>query len=313
MQWDLELLRRCWFLAGPTASGKSAAGLELARRLSAEIISLDSMAIYRGMDIGTAKPSPAERREIPHHLMDVIDPHEEYSLADYVAASEEAARGIMGRGKAVLFVGGTGLYLRGVLRGVFDGPSADWDFRRELEAAAKESDDYLHQRLKAVDPIAAEKLHPRDHRRLIRAIEVHHVTGQPLSAQHRHGPLPEADRPQNVFWIHPAREWLYDRINRRVEDMLEQGLVSEVERLLAGPSPLSRTARQGLGYKEVIDHLEGRTSFEEMVDFIKRRTRQFAKRQHTWFRNLEECRAINIQGTETPAQLAERILREAES
>jgi tRNA dimethylallyltransferase len=313
MQFDLELLKRCWFLAGPTASGKSAAGLELARRLGAEILSLDSMAIYRGMDIGTAKPTQAEQREIPHHLIDVIDPHEEYSLADYVAHAETAASDIAGRGKAVLFVGGTGLYLRGVLRGVFDGPSADWELRRELEAAALESDDYLYERLKAIDPAAAAKLHPRDHRRLIRAIEVHHVTGQPLSAQHRQGPLPEADRPRNVFWIHPPRDWLHDRINRRVEDMLEQGLIAEVEKLLASPLPLSRTARQGLGYKEVIDHLEGRTSYDEMVDLIKRRTRQFAKRQHTWFRNLEECRAINIQGTETPAQLAEMILREAAS
>jgi tRNA dimethylallyltransferase len=269
------------------------------------------MAIYRGMDIGTAKPTKADEREIPHHLIDVIGPHEEFSLADYVSAAEEAARDIAGRGKAVLFVGGTGLYLRGVLRGVFDGPSADWDFRRELEAAARESEAYLYERLKAVDPACAERLHPRDYRRLIRAIEVHHVTGQPLSEQHRHGPLPDAERPRNVFWIHPPREWLYERINRRVEDMLDKGLIAEVQKLLSGPFPPGRTARQGLGYKEVIDHLEGRTSYDEMVDLTQRRTRQFAKRQHTWFRNLEECRAINIQGTEMPAQLAEMILEAA--
>jgi tRNA dimethylallyltransferase len=311
MQFDLDLLKRGWFLAGPTASGKSAAGLELARRLDAEIISLDSMAIYRGMDIGTAKPTMAQRCEVPHHLIDVVDPHEEYSLADYVNAAATAAKDIAGRGKTVLFVGGTGLYLRGVLRGVFDGPSADWEFRKELEAAARESEDYLHQRLRAVDPIAAERLHPRDHRRLIRAIEVHHITGEPLSAQHRHGPLPEPHRPRNVFWIHPPRDWLHERINRRVEEMLEQGLVAEVERLLLGPLPLSRTARQALGYKEVIDHLEGQTGYEEMADLIQRRTRQFAKRQHTWFRNLEECHPIKTQGTETPMELADEILREA--
>lgn len=311
MQFDLMLLKRCWFLAGPTASGKSAAGLELAHRLDAEIISLDSMAIYRGMDIGTAKPTEAEQRDIPHQLIDVINPHEEFSLADYVARAETAARDITRRGKAVLFVGGTGLYLRGILRGVFDGPKADWDFRQELEAAASESGDSLYERLKAVDPVAAEKLHPRDHRRLIRAIEVHHITGQPLSEQQQQGPLPEADRPRNVFWIHPPRDWLYDRINRRVNDMLGQGLVSEVEGLLSALLPMSRTARQGLGYKEVIDHLESRTNYNEMVDLIQRRTRQFAKRQHTWFRNLEECRAITIQGTETPAQLADVLLQHA--
>jgi tRNA dimethylallyltransferase len=314
MQWDLELLRNSWFLAGPTASGKTAVGLELAHRLDAEIVSLDSMAIYRGMDIGTAKPTKHEQGRIPHHLINVIDPHEEYSLAEYVAAAESAASDIIRQGKAVLFVGGTGLYLRGVLRGVFDGPPADWTFRRELETLARtQSEEYLHQRLAEVDPVSAERLHPRDHRRLIRAIEVQHLTGRPLSEQHEHGPLPEPDRPRNVFWIHPPRMWLYERINRRVEQMFEEGLQAEVEKLLAGPWPLSLTARQALGYKEVIDHLAGKIDPAEMVDLIQRRTRQFAKRQHTWFRNLEECRAVEIQGSESPAQLAESILRIADS
>ncbi len=312
MQLDWELLRSCWFLAGPTAAGKSATALELANRLGAEIISLDSMAIYRGMDIGTAKPGPADRGVIPHHLLDVIDPHEEYSLADYVAAAEAACRDIAARGRKILFVGGTGLYLRGVLRGVFDGPPADWEFRQELETlASQHADDYLHGRLAEVDPVAAGRLHPRDHRRLIRAIEVHHATGQPLSSQHRHGPLPAAERPQNVFWLHPPRDWLHERINRRVEKMLGEGLIAEVERLLATGHPLSRTARQGLGYKEVIDHLEGGTDVAELAELIKSRTRQFAKRQHTWFRNLEECRPVETTGTESPADLATQILQRA--
>ena len=311
MQLDLELLRQSWYLAGPTASGKSAAGLELARRMNAEIISLDSMAIYRGMDIGTAKPTQAEQAEISHHLIDVIDPHQEFSLADYVSAAESSALDITRRGKRVLFVGGTGLYLRGLLRGVFDGPPADWTLRRELEAAAVQSEDYLHRRLAEIDPVSAGRLHPRDHRRLIRAIEVQHITGRPLSELQEHGPLPESKRPGNVFWLHPPREWLYERINRRVDQMFSNGLQGELRRLLAGPLPLSRTARQALGYKEVIDHLEGKIDEAEMVDLIKRRTRQFAKRQHTWFRNLEECRAIAIQGTETPADLAEIIFRES--
>ena len=309
MQFDLGLLQHCWFLAGPTAAGKTAAALALAERLEAEIISLDSMAIYRGMNIGTAKPAAAEQQRVPHHLIDAIDPHEEYSLADYVAAAEVAANEISARGKTVLFAGGTGLYLRGVLRGVFDGPAADWEFRKELEAAAARGDeDYLHERLKEVDPDAASKLHPRDHRRIIRAIEVFHQTGRPLSAQHEHGPLPEAKRPRNVFWLHPPRDWLYDRINRRVDQMLAEGLMEEVETLLAAPMPLSRTARQALGYKETIDHLEGRIEASEMADLIKRRTRQFAKRQHTWFRNLEECKAVDITGTETAEQIASMLV-----
>lgn len=311
MQFDGKLLRDSWFLAGPTAAGKTATALALAGRLNAEIISLDSMAIYREMDIGTAKPTPEEQGQVPHHLINVIEPHEEYSLADYVTAAETAARDIVARGKAVLFAGGTGLYLRGVLRGVFDGPAADWNFRQELEtAAATESENYLHERLQAVDPLAASRLHPRDHRRLIRAIEVHHLTGEPLSAQQQHGPLPETERPRNVFWISPPRDWLHERINRRVDQMIELGLVAEVERLLSARNPLSRTARQALGYKEVIDHLEGEVDEVEMGNLIKRRTRQFAKRQHTWFRNLEECHAIEIAGTESPEDLAERIRRE---
>jgi len=241
-------------------------------------------------------------------LIDVIDPHEEYSLADYVAAAEAAAKDIVSRGRTVLFAGGTGLYLRGVLRGVFDGPAADWEFRKRLEkTAAEQPEDYLHQRLKQVDPEAAVKLHPRDRRRIIRAIEVHHLTGKPLSVQHQHGPLPESVRPQNVFWIEPPRDWLYERINRRVDRMLADGLVAEVEGLLAGLHPLSRTARQALGYKEVIDHLEGELDHAEMAEVIKQRTRRFAKRQHTWFRNLEECRPVETTGEETPEEVALKI------
>ncbi len=311
MQLDLDHLRQCWFLAGPTAAGKTAAAIRLAERLGAEIISLDSMAIYKGMDIGTAKPTAEERQKVPHHLIDIIEPHEEFSLADYVTAADNAVRDILSRERKVLFAGGTGLYLRGILRGVFKGPSADWDFRQELEAAARtEEENYLHSRLEEVDALAAARIHPRDHRRLIRALEVQHLTGKPLSTQQQHGPLPESDRPRNVFWIHPPRSWLYERINRRVDWMLENGLVTEVENLLASPQPLSQTARQALGYKEVFDFLEGTIDEAEMRELIKRRTRQFAKRQHTWFRNLEECRPLDIKGTESPAQIAEEVLRD---
>ncbi len=310
MQLDAELLKKCWFLAGPTASGKTAAAVLLAERLGAEIVSLDSMAIYRGMDIGTAKPAPEEQRGVPHHLIDIIEPHEAFSLADYVAAADRAVRDIFSRGRSVLFAGGTGLYLRGVLRGVFEGPSADWDFRRELEAAAQaEAEDDLHSRLEAVDPVAAGRIHPRDRRRLIRALEVYHLTGKPLSAQQQHGPLPVGDRPRNVFWLNPPRDWLHERINHRAERMLERGLVAEVEDLLASPRPISQTARQALGYKEVIDYLKGNIDHAGMREMIQRRTRQFAKRQHTWFRNLEECRPLGITGTETPREIAEAIFQ----
>jgi len=196
-----QILKQCWFLAGPTACGKSEVALELAERLEAEIVSLDSMSLYRGLDVGTAKPSREARRLIPHHLIDVLDPHEEYSLADYVEAAEKACREILERRRVPLFVGGTGLYLRGVLRGIFDGPPADWTFRRELETEAEQREPaYLHGRLKAVDPDAALTLHPNDTRRLVRALEVFHLTGRPLSKQQQQKPLPVDQRPRHV-WV----------------------------------------------------------------------------------------------------------------
>ena len=343
MQFPLELLRRCWFLSGPTACGKSDVGLNLAMKLDAEIVALDSMSLYRGLDVGTAKPSSEARRTRPHHLIDVIGPHEEYSLADYVQAAEAASREIVSRGRTPLFVGGTGLYLRGILRGVFNGPPADWKLRRRLESEAqREGPEILHRRLQEVDPAAAELLHPHDVRRETRGLEVYYSTGLPLSQQQQQKPLTAEQRPRHVYWLSPPREWLYGRINRRVEAMFAAGLVGEVQRLLSGaerlgdeqttfesfkggdgdppqspPSQgredvvgwsLSRTARQALGYKEVIDYLKGRGSLEMTVELIQKRTRQFAKRQHTWFRNLEECRPVEITGRETPQDISERLL-----
>ncbi len=309
MHLDLDTLQVCRFLTGPTACGKSQVGLILAQQLDAEIVALDSMSLYRGMDVGTDKPSIETRQRVPHHLIDIIDPHEEFSLAEYLIAAESACRQIIARGRTPLFVGGTGLYLRGILRGVFAGPPADWEFRRTLESeAAHNGPDYLSDRLKQVDPRSAQRLHPRDSRRLIRALEVHHLTGRPLSEQQTQTPLPVDQRPQHVDWLSPPREWLHERINGRVKAMIAAGLLDEVRRLLSAEKPPSRTARQALGYKEIIDHLEGRSTLEEAVEMIQRRTRQFAKRQHTWFRNLEECVAVEMTGTETPEQLAEKLL-----
>jgi tRNA dimethylallyltransferase len=200
------------------------------------------------------------------------------------------------------------------LRGVFEGPPADWEFRRQLaEEAEHNGAGALYERLCLVDPAAADDLHPRDVRRVIRALEVHHRTGRRLSDLHQEAPLPPELRPRHVYWLSPPRDWLYERINRRVEAMFASGLVDEVRRLLAREQPLSRTARQALGYKEVIEALDSGAPLAETIDLIQRRTRQFAKRQHTWFRNLEECRAIEMSGTESPDELAERILAIAQS
>jgi tRNA dimethylallyltransferase len=315
-----ELLSRCWFLCGPTACGKTAASLALAERLNAEIVSLDSMALYRGMDIGTAKPSVEERRLVPHHLIDVLDPDGEFSLVEYLVAAETTCREIVVRGRRPLFVGGTGLYLRGILRGVFAGPEADWTLRRSLEERVQnEGVEVVHGELEQIDPVTAARLHPNDVRRVIRAIEVFRLTGRPMSEQHEQRPRPIEQRTPHVYWLSPPRDWLYARINERVEQMFARGLVDEVRRLMQLPRPLGHTARQALGYKEVIDWLEPRdaaivesdgprtATTGALIELIQTRTRQFAKRQHTWFRNLEECVPLEITGRESPTELAERI------
>jgi len=274
---------------------------------------MDSMSLYRGMDVGTAKPSPGLQAVVRHHLIDILEPREDFSVAQYLAAAERAARVILERGRTPLFVGGTGLYLRSLLRGVFAGPGADPEIRQAFEsAAAGGPPEVLHERLRACDPVSASRIHPHDTRRVIRALEVFVRTGQPLSEQHREGPLPGDLRPRHVYWLVPPRAWLREQIDRRVERMFAEGLVDEVRRLLAAAEPLSRTARQALGYKEVIEHVEGRLSLAETVQLVQARTRQFAKRQHTWFRHLDECRPIEISGAETAEQLAERILEFAE-
>jgi len=309
MKFPLELLQRCWFLAGPTASGKSALAIHLARAVRGEIVSMDSMAIYRGMDIGTAKPRLDEQAGIPHHLIDIVDPHEEYSTAEYLTAAITCVDQIVRQGHVPIFVGGTGLYLRSLLRGVFEGPPADWDFRQQLlQSAAGQPADWLHLRLQNIDPITAARLHANDTRRLIRALEIHAFTGSVPSKLLQEQPLSPTDRPAHVFWLHPPRSWLYDRINRRVDVMFRQGLEQEVQTLLAAPQPPGRTASQALGYREMIDWLQGRSpSIESTRELIQAKTRQFAKRQHTWFRNLTECQEIAISGNESITELLSRL------
>lgn len=315
-----ELLRQCLFLAGPTASGKTDVSLlwaELAGNI--EIISLDSMTLYRNMNVGTAKPSQAERARVPHHLIDIIDAHEEFSVAEYLTAARTAVEDIIARGRRPLFVGGTGLYLRSILRGVFEGPPADWSIRNRLEEQAQQAtargDGYwLMRQLEKVDPEAALRLHPNDQRRLIRALEVFELTGKPLSAQQNQPPLAPEQRPPHVYWLDVPRDWLHERIDRRVDQMFEVGLLEEVRLLLSLPNKISHTARQGLGYKELMDALHDDAAaaisiadLEAANELIKTRTRQFAKRQCTWFRNLEECVAFPIETNEAPSSIANKL------
>lgn len=298
----------CWFLTGATASGKTAVGAELAERIGAEIISLDSMALYRGMDVGTAKPTAAERSRVPHHLIDVLEPDEHFSLARYLQMAHQAIDRIKARGGEVLFVGGTPLYLKGLLRGIFRGPPADWQLRQRLEEEARNRPPgFLHRRLAQVDPAAAARLHPNDSRRLIRALEVCHKTGRPISQLQQQFDTGR-DAPQcRVFVLDWPTPRLNARIDRRVDEMFAQGLVDEVQRLLDRPRPLSKTAAQAVGYREVTEHLQGVRGLAETVALVKTRTRRFAKRQRTWFRSLSECRFVPVRAPLDPAETARRI------
>ena len=318
-----------WFLTGATAVGKTAVGIALAERLGAEIISLDSMTVYRGMDIGTAKPTREEQAAVPHHLLDIVDPADEYSVAQYVDDAAGKVAAIRERGNEVLFVGGTPLYLKSLLRGLFEGPPADWQLRNEIEAELEAvGQAALHERLRQVDPVAASAIHPHDTRRMIRALEVYRATGEPLSHQQL---TFEDGRPADecrVFVLRRERTELHRRIEGRVEAMIDVGLVDEVRRLVAtGGSPvtanasespaaavarLGRTASQAVGYREALAYLAGECDQAEMIARIQARTRRFAKRQGTWFRSLSECRFVDIAGDVDPGTVAERIVQAVE-
>jgi tRNA dimethylallyltransferase len=287
----LDTYPQALVLTGPTGSGKSRLALDLAERLDAEIVSMDSMALYRRMDIGTAKPTADDRRRVPHHLLDILDPWESASVAWWLERAAACCRDITGRGKRPLFVGGTPLYLKALLHGLFDGPPADEAIRRRLSDEAAAGVGSLHARLAAVDPVSAARLHPNDVRRVIRALEVWELTGRPISAwQTQWGKREDDDNNSRCLCLDLPREELYARIDARVERMIADGLVEEVRALRRLEQPLSREAGQALGYKEMFDHLDGRASLEETIRRIQTRSRNFAKRQMSWFRSLPICR-----------------------
>ncbi len=276
-------------LCGATGSGKTGLAVRLAETWPVEVISADSRQVYRGMDIGTAKATAEEQRRVPHHLIDVADPHQDFSAADFAALGRDAIAAIAGRQRRPLVVGGTGLYLRALVEGLLDAPRAAPEIRDRLHAfAAEQGVDALWQRLRAVDAGAAAAIHPNNVVRVVRALEVFELTGEPISAlQKRHG---FADRPYRTLKIGvmPPRAELFARIDRRVEAMVAEGLFEEVRRLLAqGLSPQAK-AMKTLGYRETVAYLQGRTRRVEAIEQIKLHTRQYAKRQLTWFRKDPE-------------------------
>jgi tRNA dimethylallyltransferase len=309
---ELAALHRAIYLTGPTASGKSAVGVALARRLDAEIIALDSMTLYRGMDIGTAKPTAQERGGIPHHLIDVLEPWQSASVAEYRRWAIDTAGQIENRGRRVLFVGGTALYLKALLRGLFQGPGADPVLRDWLQREAAERGlSVLFERLGALDPVTAARLHPNDQRRIIRALEVIEISGHPLSrlqAEHdRPGPAGTL-----VFALQRPRSDLYHRIHERVDAMFRAGLVDEVRELWSKARPPSTVAAQAVGYREVNEMLHGSARLDETIDLVRTRTRQFAKRQGTWFRSLAEVRPWPVEPDESPEMVAEALARQCD-
>ena len=274
-------------IVGATASGKSALALRIATEYNGEIVSCDSMQIYRGMDIGTAKPTAEEQAAVPHHMIDIVDPWESFSCADYALAAEKVIADIISRGKLPIVCGGTGLYLDALLRGgLNEEADSDEDYRRELTSLATEKgNEYIHALLTEIDPESAEAIHPNNLKRVIRALEVYKVTGKPKSVLDREkSDLSAKYEPLAVCLWYNDREVLYDRINQRVDLMVSGGLVDEVRRLDEEKIfERSTTAAGAIGYKELLGYIRGELPYNVSVETLKMATRRYAKRQMTWF------------------------------
>jgi tRNA dimethylallyltransferase len=294
---------------GVTASGKGRLAFDLAKATNAEIVSVDSMKVYRRMDIGTAKPSEDIRRQVKYHLINVVEPSESFSVGTFLELAQEAIADITSRGKNIIAVGGTALYIKALLYGLFEGPGCNEAIRQQLRNEAQTNGlDTLHKRLEQIDPVAAANIHPNDAKRIIRALEVHAITGKPISSF------------QKQFDAEPSDDWLViglradkteenKRINARVKKMIEQGLVEEVERLLAEEKPLSKQARCAIGYAEIIEHLSGKTSLDDAVELIKKNTRRLAKGQRTWFKTFRNVNWLNLDVDESPESIFARTMR----
>jgi len=274
-------------IVGPTGAGKTRLALALARAAGAEIVSADSQQVYAGMDIGTGKATAAERAAVPHHLIDVVRPDQDMTAGRFVELADAAIAGAAARGRPVVVCGGTGLYVRALLLGLADGPPADAEVRAELDAlAAAHGTAYLHDRLAAVDPDLAPKIDRNDRKRIVRALEVHRLTGVPMSEhQRRHDHRRVEPRyPHRLVGLAPDRAALYARIDRRVDAMLAAGLIDEVRSLRAAGFAPPLRSQEAIGYAEVHAHLEGTCPLDRTVDLIKRNSRRYARRQLSWYR-----------------------------
>lgn len=276
-------------ICGPTASGKTALSIELAKKIDGEVVSADSMQIYKDMDIGSAKVTPEEMDGIKHYLIDFVRPDERYSVANYKQDAKKAIEEIIAKGKTPIVVGGTGLYVDSLIYEIeYNDIKIDEEYRKELENIKEKAGlEVLYQKALEIDPQAMEKISSNDSKRIMRVLEIYHSTGKTKTQQELESRTKEVPYNYKVFAINMDREKLYDRINRRVDIMIKRGLIKEVENLLAKYKEFP-TAMQGLGYKEVKDFLQGDLSYEDMVDKIKQESRRYAKRQLTWFRKNKD-------------------------
>ena len=282
-------------IVGPTAVGKTEIAIQLAQYLDAEIVSLDSRQIYREMDIGTAKPTPDQRQVVLHHLIDCVAVDQPFSVAEYQRWADSAIEEIQERSKRAMIVGGAGLYFRGLIDGLFAGPGADAEIRAKLQREADERGNVaLHERLRRCDPETADRVHPNNRVKVIRALEVYELTGKPISALQQQWKTDEPRYPFRAFGLNMPRETLYHRIEDRVDQMVEAGLIEEVQGLLDQGYPRNCVAMQSFGYKELIEYLDGNRTLDEAIALLKQNTRRFAKRQLTWFCNDPRIEWLDI-------------------
>jgi tRNA dimethylallyltransferase len=298
--------RRALFIVGPTASGKSALALTLAEKFNGEIISVDSMQVYRGLNIGTAKPTAEERARVPHHLIDVVELTEPFDAAKFCDLAARAENEIRARGKLPIFCGGTGFYFKAYLEGIGQAPPADERIRAELEQTSLAE---LLRELETKDPETFASIDRQNPRRVVRALEVIRVTGKPFSAQKSNWkPAGKNSTAGEIIGLNRERDDLTARINQRVDEMFRQGLVEETRDLLKAGLEENKTAMQAIGYRQAVEFLRGERSLEETIELIKIKTRQFAKRQMTWFRRQMQVRWIEISRGDDLQQIASRVL-----
>ncbi|UCG57926.1 MAG: tRNA (adenosine(37)-N6)-dimethylallyltransferase MiaA [Phycisphaerales bacterium] len=297
-------------IIGVTASGKGRLAFELAEICDAEIISIDSMKVYRRMDIGTAKPPRQARQRIRYHMIDVAEPSDSFSVAAFLDGARHAMDQIRTRKKRTVAVGGTALYIKSLLYGLFEGPGTDEQVRADLEARAQtEGLEQLHRELQQVDPRAAERISPNDARRIVRALEVHRIAGKPISSLQEQWAAADTMNDWTMIGLRRERPEENKRINARVKKMIEAGLVDEVKSLLAEERPLSKQARCAIGYAEIIEHLAGRTTLQEAVELIKKNTRRLAKNQRTWFKTFKNVHWLDITTGEPANEILDRALK----